>query len=632
MIDEYEFHFEEARLSGYQGPNNPAEEYFTGREPSEAVVRECIQNSLDARSDSDTPVRVHLELRLVATEIIPDIAGLRDAAARACTEAGNLQGAGSLKVALETAKQEEVWVLAVSDFGTRGLEGSEAVDDEQSPLSILTRGSGASSDQGSRGGSFGIGSAVGTMASAMSTVLYRTRRASDPDVIIAGYTRLASFHDANRVRRRGEGFLTSSHVHGDFKYMRNEALFPGFSQRLAPGTDVFILGYVDAAADRELYKVRNAVAANFFAAIDGGKLIVEGGSEAGTWTLDSGSLPEVMSSVDELRSEVLPFYKALKDPRPIVGRLPGLGEVSLHIYEDDTLGHPRGTWTMRSPLMKIDTFVHRIPAPYAAVLICADEPGNTALRKIEPPEHTKWNEKGPRSNGPLVSALKTWVRTGLRERLRTEHGADAHVRGLEAFLPLASGSAKASDGGRGTPAGSDEASDTESSRRVGEVATYAIEIANQGAFRARVRRPAVSGDGEEAVGKGKDRGGSGGKRQPGDGLDGQGAAGDGKSRIDAGDLKFRSFRPAGSPQTTVVLTPKVNASGDLHLATLGASGTDEENDLEIRSAVLHDGDDRKALKVEGMIIRDLVLVADVPNRIELQFSTHRGYRLGVKNA
>ena len=70
------------------------------------------------------------------------------------------------------AHQPTVQVLRIGHYGTRGLTGSESREDPKSPLSTLTRGVGVSSNNGGRGGSFGIGSAVAMVGSAMRTVAY----------------------------------------------------------------------------------------------------------------------------------------------------------------------------------------------------------------------------------------------------------------------------------------------------------------------------------------------------------------------------------------------------------------------------------------------------------------------------
>lgn len=627
---EFGFFFEESGRSGYEGPNNPSAEYFTGREPSEAIARELIQNSLDARLNGST-VRVNFHLSQVSTSQVPGITGLRKAMQAALEDAADLQGARGLEEALTMANEERVWTLAVSDYGTKGLTGSESINDEKSPLSILTRGTGASAGEDGRGGSFGIGSAVGPMASKMSTVFYQTLRRDDPNVVSTGYTRLATHH-SHGVRRRGEGFYTRLNAN-DFEYPRDQMMFSEFPVRQEPGTDVFVMAYRDAERDPALHLVRRAVASNFFAAIADRKLEVHGTSPSGAWTLDSDTLLATLQEDEFLRSETLPFFRALQDEKPTVGEHPALGKYRLYVYEDAELNKAMGTLTMRQPLMRIDTFVHRIPRAYAAVLVCDADRGNELLRGIEPPEHTKWNSHGARSNASIVKHLKDFTRDALRERLGVQASETARVKGLEKLLPLVS-SLAAPSLGEGKPADADHSTDVESGKRVGmALATYEVPADQQKSFRASVRRPAIADhDGDSPVGKGKDSGGDASDRKHrGGDMDGSGAQGDGTSRIRAGSVKFRSFQPSGTDCSVIVLRSGVDAHGDLPLATLGADGAEESNDLSIASAFLIDGMDRRALTADGMTLRDVTIAAGAANRIEVRFNSGRAYRLAVKH-
>ena len=96
---------------------NPREsEFFRLKEPAEAVVREVIQNSLDARSDNASTVKVcfsfgevgkvnvgsyfqGLEPHLIACDLL-----LSD-----CTD------------------RDKIPFLVIEDFGTTGLDGATAV-------------------------------------------------------------------------------------------------------------------------------------------------------------------------------------------------------------------------------------------------------------------------------------------------------------------------------------------------------------------------------------------------------------------------------------------------------------------------------------------------------------------------
>ncbi|WP_353508754.1 hypothetical protein [Intrasporangium sp.] len=630
-LSDYSFKFPAAGLSGYEGPNDSGEEHFTGRALSESVARECIQNSLDAGATDQDPVRVSFELRRVSTKEIPGIDGLREAMKAALLEAEGLQGQGRLQTALDAANASHLWVLRIADYGTRGLAGSERRRDQKSPLSILTRGHGASSSHGGRGGSFGIGSSVGPMAAEASTVFYRTIRRDDDHVVVAGVSRLASHYDADGEMRRREGYLTLSARDDDFEYPRDVPLLTNFAPRAEPGTDIFVLGYRDAARDPDLTMVRDAAVANFLVAIDRGHLVVEGSTPAGDWTLDASNIYSTLTSSESLSAAVLPFYRALKDETPVVKSFDGLGEVSLHIYEDDTLERSLGTWTMRKPLMKIDTFTHRIPCSYAAILICADQAINERLREIEPPEHNRWNEQGPRSDRALVQKLKGFVREELRARLHMSTSNATKISGLERFLPAVAG-LSAAGVSHGRPTGGDPTSE-ESSSRVGRaVATYKVDPTSQRPFKVSVRQPAISSSDGQAGIKGKDVGGNGTARKSrGGDLDGSAEHGDGTSRLPAGSIKLRSFTPAEASHSVLILTPNVSAEGDLTLAPLGRTGSEEEHELRITRAHLIDGLELRPLEFADMTLKNLAVVEGVPNRIEVEFNTHRKYRLGVKH-
>lgn len=627
-MSDFGFHFELAGRAGYQGPHDASEEFFTGRDYSDAVARECIQNSLDAKHNDADSVHVTFQLTHVATTEIPDLEGLRSSLKASVEAAGDLQGSSRLKESLDATHEPRQWVLSISDFGTVGLGGTEKIEDQQSPLSILTRGSGASSSESGRGGSFGIGSAVGPMASNLSTVFYRTRRVDDPDVILAGLARLASHKDGDDKWRVGSGYFTDRSIADDFSYPRNHPALPSLPPRTEPGTDVLIMGYSDATNDPLLNRIKEAVAANFFAAIAAGRLTVSGETPLSSWTLNAETLRDVLVSSPELRDKTLPFFRAMES-EPVETTFPDLGLVRLYIYEDDTLEHALGTVTMRKPLMTIDHFRHQIPAPYAAVLVVPDEPGNSRLRDIEPPEHNKWNSHGRRSDAGLVNKLKGFVRDELRKRFANDMASATKVKGLERFLP-ANGTPMSDvrADGRSRPGG--DPTEVESTSRVGSPsAEYGVQVSDQGPRRLTVSRPAVSGGPDDAT-KGRDSGGDAERKSAGGDIEGQGKPGDGTGKIRAGDVEFRSFAPAGSKVSKLILVPKENTAGSVTLAPLGAGGSPETHDLTIVAARIRDGEQWQDLKFSGMTIKDLTLIADVPNHIELEFNTGRHYRLGVK--
>ena len=427
----YGFHFEEQGLSGEEGPIDPSQQYFEGSHADHAVVRETGQNTLDnPAKDASGPIRMVFELKTMHTAEIPDIENLRTHIDAAAMQTAGQQGHDRMVSASELAREETLAVLRISDYNTTGLGGSESVASPKSPLSRLTRAKGGSSDD-ERGGSFGIGSAVGPMASDLCTVIYTSVPEDTGDSVMAGYTRLAT-HTVNGTSYRAEGYFTNKGINDDFEYQRPAPKVGTFDERTESGTDIFLLGYRMAQEDPELERVRDAVIDNFMAAIDAGHLVVEGIAPGNHWTLDA----ETLKGFVEGRPDAKAFYEALKDSTPAETELEHLGRVRLCINIDDRLEKKLHTITMRTPLMKIDTFKHNsISAKYAAVLICDSTEGNKLLRQLEPPQHHLWDPGRDRLYGrKVINSLKKFVRDSLRDRISEEIGDEITIDGLS-FSP-----------------------------------------------------------------------------------------------------------------------------------------------------------------------------------------------------
>lgn len=570
-INDYGFHFEPAGRGGTQGAIDPAQEHFTGSAAEVSVVREPGQNSGDHPSEEhEGPIRMEYELVRMATSDIPDIEGLRLHMRWVTEQTVGQQGHERMLRALEVAESQEISVLRISDYGTTGLTGGESVNENRSPLSALTRGAGTSSDDGTRGGSFGIGSAVGPMASELSTVLYVSLPEDDDRTVFAGYSRLAGHKDDVGEWRQADGFFTRIDA-DDFEYLRPAPTFGSFAPRTEPGTDIFILGYRMAEQDPDLRHLLDAAVDNFMAAVMFGKLEIKGIIDGETrWELTGVTLDTHVGD----RWKAAAFLQALRDPTPDVAEIEGVGEVRLYVNVDTSLEHKLHTITMRGPLMRIDTFKHHsIRVPYAAVLICPDPEGNAALRRLEPPRHDRWDPgRDPENGQRIVGALKTFVRHSLAERVRSTLGDTVEVRGLARFLPIQSVGAEDETVDGAAPGTSGGGSDAEASTVTGDPSGGGQRrTRRRRSVPVRVRQPAVADGGDEEIKKGKDTGGPGKRSDRGDpGLPGEGSEGDGRGQIRRGDVKFRSWADTTDPGTTVLsLTPHEDCAGDLALVAVG---------------------------------------------------------------
>lgn len=624
----YGFHFESAGRSGTQGAISPAEQFFEGSMAEESLMRETGQNSIDARS-GDGPVTIVFELADMLTDDIPGIQGLRQHIASVEEQTRDSQGHESMLLAHQTVQEATISVLRVGDYGTKGLGGTESINDSRSPLSALTRGAGISADDGARGGSFGIGSAVGPMASAMNTVLYTSQPLGSTEVIFAGYSCLATHRDAEGTWRTGEGFFTDLDYEEDFRYLRNPGQIGAFAPRSEPGTDLYVLGYRKAETDPDLQHIKIAAMRNFLLAIERGELIVIGKTPTTTWRLDSESLQTHVVEDDESAA----FYRAIKDPNPVTGKVPNLGEVTLYINVDDTLKKSLHTVSVRKPHMKIHTFKHTsIPIKYAAVLECSEDQANKLLRKLEPPQHHKWDPERAVGGKKLLTSLSNFVRKGLKSRVKEQIGEQVQVEGLSKYLPdeLFEDRSLGSNGSSGFPAGGD-GTEAESSRVRGrEVAEQPLANKQRNTVRVKVRTSAAD-DGDSPIEKGKDAGGDGKRAAKGGSLPGAGGGGSGTSRISAGDLRFRSWSDAESGDLCLALTPIRDITGDLELVPLGPGGSIEDDYvLPIAGGTVTTMGVVEELSYKDNVLAQIELKAGVTTQVRLRLSSNHRYRLGIK--
>ena len=623
----YGFLFEQIGRGGDDGPISPDEEYFKGSHAAEALVRETGQNSLDHRL-GDGPVTMVFELAYMATGDIPGITGLRQHMEWAKDAWSGQEGHDGLVAAWEAASGDEIAVLRISDYGTTGLKGSEDIRELKTGMTALTRGTGISADDGSRGGSFGIGSAVGTEASELRTVLYTTKREEEEAVVFAATSRLGTHYDDDDVKRSKVGFFTDIELKDNFRYLRDPGPIGPFPMRTELGLDTYVLGYPHANADPLLHDIRLAFLRNFLPAIHRGRLVVIGRAGGEEWVLDASTLASHAKSSED----TLAFYRALLDPEPIVRESALLGELRLYINVDDTLEKTLHTVTCRSPLMKIDTFKHTsIPIKYAAILECSDPRANTKLRKLEPPQHHRWDAKRAAYGDAVVKELKTFVREGLRTRVREQVGESVEVKGLARFLPADDLESAAMASGEGRAPGSDDGSQEESATVQGR-AGQSLPVFNgrRKSVPVSVKTPASSG-GQEDSSKGKDTGGSGKRGSAGGDLGGKGHEGPGTSRIKGGDVRLRTWTDSATGQLVVAVTAAKNVKGDLELVALGAGGrTEDDYDLPFSVAFEDVGGSRVAIEHEGNAFKGLTLEAGTTRIIRVDLSAPHRYRLGVK--
>lgn len=292
---------------------------------SAAVIRELIQNSLDAALIEANEKRAHIRFRKFTCNLskIPGIESYKEAF-RLAKESQTLSGSQRMPTQAKLVVdriggalcKKSHSVLAVTDNGV-GLN-------ERRMAALLSDG--VSEKSGNAAGTFGNGHSVAIPASDLRYILYGGAT-KEGNILGGGHAVLASHRIAGEKHGRSAHglFITSFNARHDgvpFTFACNSHVPELIAREIADirkrhyhGTAVIIPAFNDFEDRRTLWdKVARAAACNFFQAISNGHLVVEvddpdeGGRtkrpDVGIRVLNSATLVEVLKKFkDELRSD-----------------------------------------------------------------------------------------------------------------------------------------------------------------------------------------------------------------------------------------------------------------------------------------------------------------------------------------
>ncbi len=266
---------------------NPIEaEFFTGEEDSEevygrtdALVRETIQNSLDARDDThDGPVRVTFAISK-NEEIVPS--GDAEPYLRGLIE--HLDSLGNTLVN-KNAGVPNMPFLTIEDFGTRGLcgdysfNGIDAPDDgEHHDFYWFWRNVGRSGKGGTDRGRWGLGKTVFPSTSRINTLFGLTQRSSDGKHALMGQA-ITRMHAIDGKTFVPEGFYCDPHRSDELQMpIEDTDIIASFSKvfRLDRGDESGLSIVVPYPFERiRSLEILRTVIVHFFYPIQRGDLVV----------------------------------------------------------------------------------------------------------------------------------------------------------------------------------------------------------------------------------------------------------------------------------------------------------------------------------------------------------------------
>ena len=416
--------------------------------PYKSLVRESIQNSLDAKRDfCSDPVRVSFTQEHIPASEVPGWESLAEAMLK-CENVPNNNNKQFFRDAYRLLHASSINVLKVSDFNTIGLKGS-ASGAEGSAWSRLVMESGTNNKGPEAGGSFGIGKSAYFACSTLRTVFFSSL-SEDGEKSNIGVANLISFDLGDGEKSIGMGYYSDSKRHLAIPELAD---FDGCPKRDQPGTDIYILG--NFIPEEKLYdELIDAVIENFLVSIIKGLLIVE---IDGT-VIDSAYVDEYFNKKKFLPRELLTkqmralldYYLILRKVYPDVivieldseeyGKEFGFhdGECELFLRKGDDMN--RSILVTRKMGMKLFEQKNISGSiSFSGVLYISGSNMNKLFRQMEGPAHDCW-KPNQQSNDfkrqeKAYDRLRDYLRKKVVENFQDKIGDEFDAFDAGQFLP-----------------------------------------------------------------------------------------------------------------------------------------------------------------------------------------------------
>lgn len=609
------------------GPNNAMEQSFKTH-PYASLVRESIQNSLDAVLDKSEPVVVEFSFMEMQGVDYPEFFELQHHIQGCLDYFPNNHNArvtyGEMRKLFEGNKyHDHLGFIRVSDYNTKGMTYEDGNTD--TPFYAFVRSAGVTvKDDSSAGGSFGFGKAAYYLLSPINTIIVSTCT-EDYKKYFEGAASLCT-HTYKGAKKMAFGYYDDQNG----KPITEESDIPAKFRRSEPGTDINILGFDMNDTDEAIQEMTEAVLRNFWMAIYDGKLVVNINDEIEIRKDNIEGLMEQHFEDADDTTRKAGYY----NPRPYFDAVRLTGTSGKYLFFEDELsllGHvclfvfkKKGATDkiafMRALRMLVYAKRTRTNYGMYGVFYCDSEKGNNLLRNMENPAHDEWKSSNWRVNGKTfgmgriaLQEMENFITECLSSAFSLKEKKTIDIKGLEEFLYI--------------PTAYEEDEDLESESQTGDASgtiqedgtSMTTEIADEEDNPTITERPAPPSTGHVMINKtttatnttgGNLRSGHGeaerkpktkGIQKPGNAKDMRTEDKDGEKGLFASPISipYRTFsqREDGGIYHYVVLHPEEEVGNvRLHFFAVG-----EENDEELQIAESNIG------SVSGNIIRDVHL-------------------------
>ena len=382
------------RNGGIDYVNDPSSTHFSDA-PIAKLVRELIQNSLDAKHDGfDEPVTVTFSETSVKRGRIGGAALKRHL--QSCLDrAADDDRQDMVNVytnALSVIGRRDIPCLKVQDTGTMGL------NDARWKALVVQEGA-VSKGSGAPGGSFGIGKNAILNVSDLQTVFYSTRLVEGRKGLVTKLQGKATLTGHSDPKGSDDlqhiGFYS---LRGDGPIIGRE--IPEFFQLAETGTGVFIMGFNPHSSDW-VDQVATAVIENFFYAIHHQNLTVRIiPKEGNPVSIDHQTIDYLFERLTPLNRNSVHYYRAIRDLQEddveTTRRFKDLGRLRAYVVFAE--GSPRriahinrnGMLITDSREQKVNPLAPRgrsLWPDFVGVIVPDTDSGDLWLRRMENPSH-----------------------------------------------------------------------------------------------------------------------------------------------------------------------------------------------------------------------------------------------------
>lgn len=445
-LDNFYWHFG-IREGGSDTADNIDAKFFIDNYAS--LVRESLQNSLDAQLDGEKPVVV--TYRFGKLEIPSDSSLFEvERYIKGClalhpnrNDRVNRAYRPMLEYIQNAKHSQTIGFLEVSDSNTLGMDytDEEEMITNTRFYSFAKSIGNSSKDSDTRGGSYGLGKAVFYKNSSMRTIIISTKT-EDGAVAFEGIASLCTSKVDNK-KREATGYFCDNDLE---RPTTSETKIPKVFQREQCGTSIFIIGIDDNPINQSTCynEIKKAVASHFWLSILHKKLIVEVGDEKIDDSNITAVAAEYFSPSDE--DSPIPFIETvsyaesgiIKGYDKIEKEVPKLGKCLLYVHKEKS--GLNIVLNMRKTEMLIYQQSMLKGYGYYGVFVCLGDKGNKILRMAEDPAHKIWNSNNCENNEDKSAAKQAiqeknkFIKDGIIECFGGQNENTSVISDLQNYL------------------------------------------------------------------------------------------------------------------------------------------------------------------------------------------------------